>query len=166
MATIRLPDISLAQLPGSISRMRQTFDEGHLKRGFLLPMANRMLRETQDQFTKGKDPTNRLWKSSASSTKYNGRWSKNYNRRPSGLPLKRSDTRLRDTGKLRDSYKITKAKNRKVIVEPVGDKQQMIAGAALKNWGNHIIGWTPARLRRANKKLKDYMIKQARKRPL
>ncbi|MCK4521160.1 MAG: hypothetical protein KAU20_01210, partial [Nanoarchaeota archaeon] len=127
MATIVMPPITLDQLPESLRNVARTFSPVPLKRGFMLPMSKKMERETREQFSRGKDPRGRLWKSTAPRTKYNGRFSVNYNIRPSGAPVRASSVRLRDTGELMNSIHSTKVTAKNIVVEPVGDRNVEIA---------------------------------------
>lgn len=94
-------------------------------------------------FLKQEDPKGKKWKSSAKVTKFGGRFSESYKKRPSGDPVTASSLRLSDTGDdgLRGSYDVLWASRSNVEVGPVGPRNRRIAEAAETSWGNHIVGW-------------------------
>lgn len=97
------------------------------------------------RFLTGKGPDKKQWKSSSKKTKFGGRFSAAYNKRPSGRLVTASSLRLSDTGELRESYRVLKYDADSVEVGPLasgkGGIAQDIAEAAEENWENHIVGW-------------------------
>lgn len=97
------------------------------------------------RFLTGKGPGKKQWKSPSAETKFGGRFSKKYKKRPSGRPVTSSSLRLSDTGELRDSYKVLHYGANHVEVGPLasgkGGKAKVIAEAAEENWNNPITGW-------------------------
>jgi len=85
------------------------------------------------------------WKSTASSTKFGGRWSEKYNKRPSGATVSADKIRMLDTNELANSYRQLSVDHNHVTVGPDkrshGGDGELIAEKEEKA-GNHIVGFT------------------------
>lgn len=169
MAVETLHTISFAELPAQIRKLGVTFNAAEFKKGFIDPAAEQMKKETQEQFETGVDPTGRRWLSNAFQRKFGNRWSIEYIKRPSGNILNPGHIRLRDTGQLRDSFKITKLSSSHITVAPTGTHTGRygsfanldLALVAYDNWKNSLVGWTEERIKKLNAKLEEYLRKKA-----
>ena len=92
-------------------------------------------------FLRQEDPNGKKWKSSAAKTKFGGRFSADYKKRPSGLPVTPSSLRLNDSGDFMGSYDVLWASKKDVEVGPIGSRNRRIAEAAETTWKNPIVGW-------------------------
>ena len=111
-------------------------------------------------FLRGKDPNGKTWKSWAAKTKFGGRWSLEYDKRPSGTPVTADKTRLVDTGALADSYKEKTRSARNVIVGPTGSTHEKVAENEEKH-GNFITGWGNDALRALAAEMQEFVNRMA-----
>lgn len=85
------------------------------------------------------------WLSKAVATKFSGRFSVDYKKRPSGAEVTADKIRMLDTNELANSYRILSATANEVTVGP-GKTSHGGAGEAIaekeENSGNHIVGFT------------------------
>lgn len=85
------------------------------------------------------------WISKAAETKFGGRWSVSYNKRPSGKPVTPDKIRMVDTNNLANSYRVLEADHNHVTVGP-GKTSHGGAGPLIaekeENAGNAIVGFT------------------------
>lgn len=97
------------------------------------------------RFAMAEGPNREEWKSSADETKFNGKFSVRYKKRPSGSPVTAGARRLSDTGELAAAYGILHSDANHVTVGPLrrakGGKAHLIAERAESDWGNQITGW-------------------------
>ena len=169
MAIENLRTISFAELPEQLRKIASTFDADEFEKGFMKPAAEQMKKETQEQFSRGVDPSGDRWLSNAYKRKFGNRWSEDYYVRPSGDILNAGHTRLRDTGQLRDSFNITKLTASHITVSPTGMHTGRygsfpnidLALGAVTAWKNILVGWTEERINKLNVKLEEYFRKQA-----
>jgi len=96
------------------------------------------------RFLKGKGPDDKPWLSKAKITKLAGKYSKDYNKRPSGRQVSGGSIRNTDTGALANSHTVKTADATHVIVGPTvrgksGKAIKIMEREAL--YGNHAVGW-------------------------
>jgi len=100
------------------------------------------------------------WKSTASSTKFGGRWALKYNKRPSGATVSPDKIRMLDTNELANSYRILTATANKVTIGPGktshGGDGELIAEKEEKA-GNPIVGFTPEINKAMDYELQNYL---------
>ena len=96
------------------------------------------------RFLTGKGPKGSAWKSGAKETKLGGKYSKRYNKRPSGRMVSASSIRNTDTGDLANAHTVIKATATNVKVGPgvrgKGGKARVIMEREA-GYGNYAIGW-------------------------
>ena len=79
------------------------------------------------RYLTGKGPGGKVWKSASARTKFGGRWSADYDTRPSGDAVTPDKLRNVDTGELADSYHPIKMTADECIVGPRGKRNRDIA---------------------------------------
>ena len=96
------------------------------------------------RFLKGIGPDGTKWKSGAKETKLGGKYSKAYDKRPSGRLVSASSIRNTDTGDLANAHTVIKADAHNVKVGPgvrgKGGKARKIMEREA-GYGNHAVGW-------------------------
>lgn len=132
-------------MPRDLRKQMQGMKRGPRKRFMRRIIGPAMDLVVKIRFLMAQGPGREDWKSSASKTKYNGKFSVNYIKRPSGSPVTPGSRRLSDTGELAGAYGILHHGANHVAVGPLasakGGKAKKIAERAEKDWGNHITGW-------------------------
>ena len=96
------------------------------------------------RFLTGKGPNGKAWKSKAKETKLGGKYSKAYNKRPSGRLVSASSIRNTDTGDLANSHTAIKVTAKYVKVGPgvrgkEGRARKIMEREA--DYGNYAVGW-------------------------
>ena len=96
------------------------------------------------RFLEGKGPDGATWKSGAAVTKLGGKYSRSYNKRPSGRKVSASSIRNTDTGDLANAHTVIKANASTVKVGPgvrgKHGKARVIMEREAK-YGNYAVGW-------------------------
>ena len=116
------------------------------RRRFLRKVAGKVMENmVLIRFLRGGYKTVSDWKSKASATKFDGRWSVGYKKRPSGQEVTPDKIRMVDTKELANSYRILHADHNSVTVGP-GKRGHGGAGEKIaekeEKAGNAIVGFT------------------------
>ncbi len=159
MSTTIMSPISFRDMPGFIRSVAEIYDPVNLKKDYFKVVANLMLNFIALRFARAKDSEGNSWTSNADKTKFGGRFSVNYNKRPSGNKVSAGSKRLFDTGTLMNSYKVLYISNHKVVVGPTGSRNTLIAEVAATKWHNDIVGWSKKDVELANKEFLAYSLR-------
>lgn len=137
--------LSIEDLPADIRRQMEGMSRKHRKKFNKRIIGRAMELVVKIRFALAQGPGREDWKSSAPKTKHAGKFSVNYNERPSGSPVTAGARRLSDTGKFAEAFRILHYGASHVTVGPLrsgkGGKAPFIAHRAETDWGNHITGW-------------------------
>ncbi len=96
------------------------------------------------RFLTGAGPNGSAWKSGAAKTKLGGKYSKRYNKRPSGRKVSASSIRNTDTGDLANAHFILHSSAKGVLVGPKAAQKDDKARKIMEReagYGNYAIGW-------------------------
>jgi hypothetical protein len=100
-------------------------------------------------FATGTGPDDKPWRSKAAETKLGGRFSKRYNKRPSGATVDASSIRNLDKGALANTHRVLHAGPILVCVGPGKGKHDTARSIMEREatYGNFAVGWDKARIR-------------------
>lgn len=149
------------EIEADLRRQLKQLDPGPQKR--LAEVIGRVMRNmVLIRFLTGKGPFGKLWKSWAKETKFNGRFSKAYRKRPSGDLVTADKIRNTDTRTLANSYEVT-ARPGYASVGPGGKQKELNSIIANKEeeHGNYITGWDNTVGNAANAEIVEFLDRMA-----
>ena len=166
MATRRLkPDQVAADIRKQQERLTGSASRKKLHRMVVGPV---MVTGVIMRFASGVGPENKPWLSGAKSTKLGGKYSTEYDKRPSGRRVSAASIRNTDTGALANAHTVKTADASRVVVGPgvrgKGGKAVKIMEREAK-YGNYAVGWDKPLRRVLNAEIQAFVDEIAMGRP-
>ena len=153
------------QFEADLRRQTAFMDKPNRRRFMRKAIGHTMQSQVIVRFARGGYESPGDWKSASAETKYDGRWSKDYDTRPSGDEVTAGKIRNVDTRQFANSYRVISADHEHATVGPgvsgKGGKAPLIAERE-ENIDNHIVGFSSETIRALDTEMQNYLDHMAR----